>query len=315
MGLATLQALLAEYPSAIIYYALPAWILPLFKTYVHPRVEFVALDLSNPTKVIETYLSMRKLDLDVIYEMHVSGRTKNFFDFISRLCSIPYGHHNHHLKGLTGVKDQGVIKPLIQRDLDGAQSFFPVDSDWNYLDYEPKFLLNITPTPKKRLILGVVATRETKMYPLPFYLEFARLVKAWDIEVEVVIPLSQSPDDAKIKQLILKDKNASSVKIIHLPLNELPHYFSESWCYVGNDTGLKHLAVAVGLRTFTLFGPEPALEWHPYAYDRHPYYLREPLECRTRTHHYCGLKLCDSMICLNEFEPKELFHRFQEMHH
>jgi heptosyltransferase II len=314
MGLATLQALLHQFPSAKIYYALPAWILPLFKSYSHSRVEFVPLKLSNPIESIETYLIIRALKIDVIYEMHAAGRTRRFFNWISRLSSIPYGLHNHHLKTETGVKDQGLIKPLIQRDLDGASSFFQTMGDWNYLDYEPVFHLSIKKRPVKRVLLGVVATRETKMYPLDFYLEFARLINFEDPEVELVIPLSQSLDDQKIKKYIQQHPESSYVKIVQLPLEDLPHYFAQSWCYVGNDTGLKHLAIAVGLRAYTLFGPEPPLEWHPYNKERHPYYFREPLECRTRTHHYCGLKHCESMICLNEFSARDLFYQFKQMH-
>jgi heptosyltransferase II len=318
MGLSTLQALLNLYPRAQIYYALPAWIVPLFKSYTHPRVSFVPLKLANPIELLETYLLIRQFKIDAIYEMHVSGRSKRFFSWMSFLSKIPYGYHNHHLRSQTGVRDQGVIKPLIQRDLDGAQSFFLGNEStirpWNYLDFQPHYNLVQKLRPKKRVILGVVATRETKMYPLSSYLQFAKSLIHQDSEIEVVVPLSLSQDDQNIKTQLQKEDNAAYIKIIHLPLKDLPSYFAESWSYVGNDTGLKHLAIAVGLRTYTLFGPEPPLEWHPYDRVQHPYYFREPLECRTRTHHYCGLKNCDSMICLNELRSTELLENFQQMY-
>ena len=34
--------------------------------------------------------------------------------------------------------------------------------------------------------------------------------------------------------------------------------------FVGNDSGLRHIAAALGVRTVTLFGAENPVEWHPY---------------------------------------------------
>jgi heptosyltransferase-2 len=68
---------------------------------------------------------------------------------------------------------------------------------------------------------------------------------------------------------------------------------SKASMYIGNDTGLKHICIALGVKTYTFFGPEPPLEWHPYFYI-------EGLECRTRDAHFCGLSECESMVCLKD---------------
>jgi heptosyltransferase II len=111
----------------------------------------------------------------------------------------------------------------------------------------------------------------------------------------VVIPLSKSPADQKIKAELYRLGISDNVSILEWDLEYLPTAFRDAALYVGNDTGLKHLAVAVGIKSYTFFGPEPANEWHPYDPKLHPYFYRENLSCRTRTHHYCGLSVCDLM--------------------
>src|SRR5205814_697880 len=65
-----------------------------------------------------------------------------------------------------------------------------------------------------------------------------------------------------------------------LTLRELAAILSEADVFLGNDSGPKHLAVAVGTPTVTLFGPEHPFEWHPYPKERHPYFFMEGLACR-----------------------------------
>ena len=103
-----------------------------------------------------------------------------------------------------------------------------------------------------------------------------------------------------------------NIQVIEESLENLPTALSGSQYYIGNDTGIKHLCVALKIPTLTLFGPEPPLEWHPYNPDDHPYLYKEPLACRTVKTHYCGLSSCESMVCLNEFTPIEVLKRFQQ---
>jgi ADP-heptose:LPS heptosyltransferase len=48
-----------------------------------------------------------------------------------------------------------------------------------------------------------------------------------------------------------------------LPLPVLAALLSLSRGFVGNDSGVSHLAAAVGTRTIALFGPTDAANWAP----------------------------------------------------
>lgn len=311
MGLSSVQYLRRQYPKANIIYAVPQWVAPLYKEVQTAADSIYPLSLKTLKEVYKVYQDLKKMKVDHIHEMHQSGRGAKVFKLIALFMGIPYTNHNHHLKTGTMVIDQGVIKPLIQRDLDGVFSFLGNGEVPKYLDYPPKILIKNVTKKSPRIVMGVVATRKTKMWPLENYLKLAKLFHDHFPTFQVVIPLSKGQEDQKIKAELESIGLPDNAKIVSLPLAELASYFYESAFYIGNDTGLKHIAVSVGLKSYTLFGPEPANEWHPYNEKEHPYFYQEGLSCRTRTHHYCGLSVCDldkeSMQCLRVFSPEVVF--------
>jgi len=83
--------------------------------------------------------------------------------------------------------------------------------------------------------------------------------------------------------------------------------------FAGNDSGPRHLAVAVGTPTVTLFGPEHPFEWHPYPEDRHPRFFVDNLPCRRDAMPgmpaWCGLHDCvaEAHKCMTMIEAGPVF--------
>jgi heptosyltransferase-2 len=311
MGLSTVQYLKLLYPESNIIYAVPQWIALLYSDSRTFADEIYPLKLAKFKDILKLFNDLKKLKVDHIHEMHQSGRGAKIFKWICLILRIRYTAHNHHLKMGGEVVDQGNILPLIQRDLDGVFSFLGKGERPSYLDFSPKIIPKVKLDKLPMIIMGVVATRETKMWPLANYLKLASLIFEKFPKYSVVIPLSTSTADKKIKEKLYELGLPDNVSILEWDLGYLPTAFSTATFYIGNDTGLKHLAVAVGIKSYTFFGPEPANEWHPYDIKNHPYFFLEGLSCRTRSHHYCGLSICDlsenSMQCLNFFKPENIF--------
>ncbi len=311
MGLSTISYIKSLYPGAKLYYAIPSWMAPLYKNVQIDADEVISLDLKN----LFGWWKLRKVlfnkSIDLIYEMHMSGRTEKFFKLYEKVYKIPYFSHNHHLKSGGEVFDQGKIKALIQRDLDGAWSYLDKKGPYpNYLSFKPQ--MTIDSSPKKQIVLGVVATRKTKMWPLDYYAELCKKIANSHPEFNIVIPISNSETDSKIKVELTSLGLPEQVKFVHKSLDELPEFLAGSKLYIGNDTGLKHICIALDVKTYTFFGPEPPLEWHPYDKVQHPYFYIDGLECRTKTHHYCGLHQCESMICLNQLEVEDVYNNLSD---
>jgi heptosyltransferase-2 len=293
-------------PETNIVYAVPNWIKPLYDNLNSSADKIITLDFKDFSSWRKSRNILKEERIDTVLELFQSGRTAKFFKVNSLLAGPKYYFHNHHNK--TGVvHDQGVIKANIQRDLDAAWTFFSDGEIPHYKNYSPKLMTKQEVAKEKKIIFGVVATRETKMWPLTSYRDLARMIQKEKPDYRIEIPLG--PGDQKIERERLRLGLPDNSKIIKVKLDQLPLELATAEVYAGNDTGLKHICAAQDIPTITLFGPEPPKEWHPYNVEEHPFFFREPLECRTKDAHYCGLSTCDSMICLNNFTPDQVYQK------
>lgn len=312
ISLGTLQYLREILPETKIIFATPWWTADLYSKAKIAADEVFGFKLQKPTDWFSMWHRLRRREIDGVFEMFQSGRTSTFFKLYSPLNGTPYFAHNHHKKS-GPVHDQGVIKPVIQRDLDGAWTFFGKDKNLpvpSHLKYCPEFKFEKI-NKEKRIILGTVATRETKMYPLDMMARLSNIIKSEFPDYQIIAPISNSKMDAQIEEQL--KKHNCSIEFVKMKLNELPQFFANSTLYIGNDTGLKHIAIASGIKSLTLFGPEPPTEWHPYDTNLHPRLFLDPLDCRYEKGHYCGLSKCSSMICLKSFSPEMVWGEAQNL--
>mgnify|MGYP001360117754 CR=1 FL=1 len=317
MGLGAIRFAKELFPDSKVYYGVPHWITPIYEDVIHDADQIFPLNFTSFKEAFKTFLKLKEESFDLVFELHQSGKTKKIFSLLSFINrNLTYHYHNHHLKEGTLIKDQGVPKELIQRDLDGLASLLGIKDHWpHYLSYIPRLQSKqkIQDIKKARIIIGIVATRKTKMWPLEYYSELCKRLLELSPTLEIGIPLSKSKEDINLKRKL--DQMISSERITYHfeSLKQLPKLFFNSTLYIGNDTGQKHLAVACGIKTFTFFGPEPPKEWHPYSDEHHPFFYKDNLECRTRNSHFCGLSECESMICLNEITPDFVFEKIKNL--
>ena len=94
-----------------------------------------------------------------------------------------------------------------------------------------------------------------------------------------------------------------------LDLAQLAALLSRCDVYVGNDSGVSHLAAAVGARTVAIFGPTDERQWAP----RGPRVsiLRRQIACAP-----CGdsvKKRCPHRACLAELTSTEIIHELRKL--
>jgi ADP-heptose:LPS heptosyltransferase len=66
------------------------------------------------------------------------------------------------------------------------------------------------------------------------------------------------------------------------------------------DNGPKHLAIALGTPTLSLFATDPPVLWNPLNAGLHPFILADvPCNC-------CGLRNCDLMICMKKITVEDV---------
>jgi len=306
IGLSCLKYLKHLYPDAKITYALPEGITPIFKNINSFADEVLSFDLSSFSGMLKLLSQVLSKKFDIIFELHQGGRSGKLLEIFSDISGTPYYYHNHN-KSHGAVLDQGVIKPIIQRDLDGVWSglvkkgyLSSLDIVPQYEAFEPQVFVKGELPQTNRYVFGITATRDTKMWPLEFYNAFAHKLLSQDSFAEILIPMSTSKRDQEIIDRYKELKPLARVKFLQVPLEDLPQSIYGAKFYLGNDTGLKHLCVSMQIPTYTFFGPEDPLEWHPYNSESHKYFFLENLPCRTEISHYCPLQTCDMMVCLKD---------------
>lgn len=270
---------------------------------------------------------LRENKYEYILNFHASFRTSLTAKFLRGEICIA---NHHELNGRNWFSDlpvpgRGQVKSTIDRDLDvlraiGIQA--TVDEAMPEIvlteneKREAKALFPESTGEKAkgpRIFLGIGGSRETKRWlPEHFAVLVHRLAQEKDARFVLSTVTTDRPWLEKFWTLIRRDPNLSD-RIRHFSsssLRQTAKIISQCSIYVGNDSGLKHLAVALGLNSFTFFGPEAPQEWHPYDKKFHPFVYLEGLTCRVESgKHWCSIPVCHvhKHRCMQEIEPSQVW--------
>jgi ADP-heptose:LPS heptosyltransferase len=87
-----------------------------------------------------------------------------------------------------------------------------------------------------------------------------------------------------------------------LTLAQAAAFLQRSDLYLGNDSGLSHLAAAAGTPSVVLFGPSNPQQWAPRG--KHVTVLRRQMACSPCA--IATMKSCPHRACLTEFWPRQV---------
>jgi len=246
-----------------------------------------------------------------------------------------HGHKHKNRYSTVEIAGKGVVKPIIERDLDALRALeihveegrtlprlplLPAEQE------EARDRLDLLGMRAPTLGIGLGASRPTKCWPVE---RFARVAFEWCRDRSGSAIAFVGPSEENLGHDFLKAfdtilsaevESAAERALIRsqvtvesgLPLRLLASLLSMCLAFVGNDSGPKHLAVSVGTPTVTLFGPEDPFEWHPYPQERHPRMFIEGLSCRKDAlpgyPAWCGLDVCvvEKHRCMREISVAEV---------
>ncbi len=249
---------------------------------------------------------LRAKRYEMVLNFHASVRTA-FFSKLLRAEKLISNHHD--LKGRNWFSDvnvpgRGNVKNIIDRDLDilRAIQLKPIIED-SY----PEIRLNeqekswakdeLKDFKKSKIVFfGISAGRKTKLWPVDHFIDLAnRLSHKMNVRFVVVTTKNEKALVDKFHEQLenTPDLKKNFLFLNNLSLRKTAAVISCCDVFVGNDSGLKHAAVGLGLPTMTMFGPELPREWHPYETDRNPFEFINELACRTEQgKHWCSVEVC-----------------------
>jgi heptosyltransferase-2 len=149
-----------------------------------------------------------------------------------------------------------LTRPLERMDLhweDQAATIYPVEED---REFARNFLCGVT---KPVVALHPGSGSETKNWPIENWQEFGEHLFSAGHTV-LVVAGEADEDRVRLLESAWKEKPARFVK--HLALPRLAGLF-ENALFLGHDSGISHIAAAVGARCILLFGPTNPAIWAP----------------------------------------------------
>lgn len=139
-----------------------------------------------------------------------------------------------------------------------------------------------------------------KRWPVESFLEVIRNLRG----VPVILGADSDADSVRLVALLQAQGIPHVSGVGRWRLRQTARVLSSARFYLGGDTGLAHLAEAVGCRTYVLFGPtSPELGFGPWRPESLA--LQASLDCRpcSKDGSACFRKGSDEYLCLKKLTP------------
>ncbi|MBU6375989.1 MAG: glycosyltransferase family 9 protein [Bdellovibrionales bacterium] len=323
---AALDALKNSYPDTQIHVAVTTEWAPLL--IHHPAISRIwPVDrhedkFARARAIARAAFKLRNENFDAALNFHASPSSATLaFATGAKVRSIHFhSAQDKNRYSTVDIPDRGLIKSVLEKDLDVIRALglsIPVGKYRPFVSLKPSEmdegfrLISSLGLRRPVMIIGLGATRPTKCWPENY---FAELATRWRDEVGSVLLITGPSESERAAAVFKLIENNDRISHLHDPsIRLLSAVFSQASVFVGNDSGVKHVAAASGLPTVTLFGPEDPVEWHVYPRDNHPYFYIENLNCRRdNLPHYpawCSIQECiqEKHRCMKEILPQSVY--------
>jgi ADP-heptose:LPS heptosyltransferase len=142
-----------------------------------------------------------------------------------------------------------------------------------------------------------------KLWPIENFLDLATRITA-DLHLKTILftgPAEREYLGGELERM----RSMNSMWAGDLPLIHVASLLERCRCYIGNDSGITHLAAAVGIPTIALFGPTDPEIWGPWG--KRVAILRKNPGCSSCTEE--ELDRCNQRRCLELIEVEEVMER------
>ncbi len=209
----------------------------------------------------------------------------------------------------------GLYTHLVSYDLDGLEDIqfgrllnaavgreIKLPTKFNLL--APLFASNDNLSSSKRILLHVGGSVEAKRWPIENYAELCRKLVAECQGIELVLLGSKEDIGAAAKL----SKACRDIPLINkcgtMNLAEVAEEMSTATLLIGPDSGLAHLATAVGLTVVVMFGPSDSRKWGPPK--GYGAVAQQELPCQPCSIFGC-VKPCTSCDCITQLSVEKVF--------
>jgi heptosyltransferase-3 len=264
----------------------------------------------NPFYPVKKIWEMRKSSFDLAIDFFGNPRSA-YFSFLSGAKQrVGYGYPLRRYFYNMIIKDDEIPKYAAQSRLD-ALKILGIENGGLGLDFfisdearlfAKKFFEENEIDSKNFLIsLSPISRRHFNRWALERYARLADwLISQFDAKIILVWGPGEKGVVEKVKHFMKKDPIISwETK----GLFELGAILERCDIHIGNDNGTKHIAVAMGKPTITIYGPHSPISWTPPDFSRHKFVKKE-VDCPdcNRIKHKCTKLYCLDLIKVEDVQ-------------
>lgn len=330
---AALDKTRALFPNAQIDLLLPSQWAPLYEH--DPRVtNIIRVDTASKgilkgLQILKASQTLSSTRYDLMMAFH-AGKTAKMISYLSFPKKLVLHNHSFFKSDWPShyeIPNKNILRPAIERDLLCFKPLGLGDSQ----KYSTKLYLDSEELQWARddiaarvlkgplLVMALGASRQTKCWPVE---RFAEVATQWVESKKGSVLVFTGPGEEFLGQSFMEmSKGFSEIQLVHAPeLRVMMALLSQGSLFIGNDSGPKHMAVALGVPTITLFGPEDPYEYHPYDLKKHPILYIQNLSCRKNTdpqgkHPWCGIAECVEYKhqCMQDLRVVDVFETIAQL--
>ncbi|GAB4377653.1 MAG: lipopolysaccharide heptosyltransferase II [Calditrichia bacterium] len=137
-----------------------------------------------------------------------------------------------------------------------------------------------------------------------------RVAKLTDLLIEkhrATVFYNWAPGEREYAEYVRKLGKNQAIILPRLPMEVFAAFLSKIDLHVSYDNGPKHMAIALGTSTLSLFATDPPEFWNPVGNPEAPYILAD-VPCK-----FCRLRECGLMICMKKIEPEEVLQKIEQI--
>jgi heptosyltransferase-3 len=292
----SLLALRRFLPQAQIDILLEDWVAPVLDGFEHLS-NIIALERDSTTARARVARRLRSARYDVVYNLHGGTTATLLTRATGARHRVGYAHyqygrlHNHlapsasqlwgkpkthsveqqlALLGWTGVP---VTDRLPTQLAVTAAATEAVLAKLRAAGHDPDVAY---------AVIHPAAAYDTKRWATE---NFARVVEYLQARGLVVLALA-APHETEIIERLKQDSAAAVIALQDLSLPEVSALTKRARLFVGNDSGIAHIAAAVGVPAVVIFGSSNVYHWRPWATAPAAVVLQE-MECQPCHGYYC----------------------------
>jgi len=293
----TLVALQRFLPHAKIHILLEDWVAPLLDgSALVDRV--VSIPRHGNSARARVARELHRTDYDVVYNLH-GGTTATFLTRASSATHrVGYAHYQY-------ARLHNHVAPAPQQ-IWGRPSLHSVEQQLALIGWtgvpvtdRPSTQLTVTENAARAIsarlaaanlddeaplaLIHPAAAFETKQWPVE---NFARI--ADDVASRGLTPVALvSPKERHLAQALVAQSSVRVVTFSNLPLPEVVALAARARLFIGNDSGIAHIAAAVNTPCVVIFGSSNVAHWRPWTTNLSEV-VREELPCQPCHGYFCS---------------------------